>query len=276
MGVESGGAVAAFGAAAAVAEEQGDALVLGVVAASPAQIERDRGAAEDGGDDSCFAGEPAGHAGADAVAGVEDAGFLQPAGEGVFVDDHHDGGVDAAGGGESVGGVALDQFAQRPAECLGSGSAFDAGALGGGEVLGCGQGHEDLLEGGGVVGRQGEPAVGGAVAVVGHRERAGPQRGRLLSLEDVGFVGVGIVGGDDLPQPTPQPAQCLGVVMTRLGDQVRLGLGEGLGAASASRVRGCCSRSWPSRTAPYAAARVVFVWWASQFAALDAPTPAPT
>ncbi|MBB3044956.1 hypothetical protein FHU40_004809 [Nocardioides soli] len=163
-------------------------------------------------------------------AGVEDAGLLQPPGEGVFVDDDHDGGVDAAGLGQSVGGVALDQLAQRPAERLGSGPALDAGALGGGQVLGGGQRHQHLLECGGVVGRQGEPAPGLPVPVVDHRDRAGPQRGRLLPLQDLGFVGVGLLGGDDLPQPPPEPAQCLRVVVPRLGEQMRLGLLPGLGA----------------------------------------------
>ena len=97
-------------------------------------------------------------------------------------------------------------------------------------MLGCGQRHEHFLEGGGVVGRQHEPPVRLPVAVVDHRQGAGPQRGGLLALEDLGFVGVGLLGGDDLPQPPPQPAECLGVVVPGLGQQVRLGLRAGLGA----------------------------------------------
>jgi hypothetical protein len=52
--------------------------------------------AEGGGDDPGLAGEPAGEAGADLLAGVE-LGGIQPTHQGLQGHGHHDGGVQAAG-----------------------------------------------------------------------------------------------------------------------------------------------------------------------------------
>jgi hypothetical protein len=64
VGLGPGGwSVAAFGAAAAVAEGEGEALGSGEESGFSAEVEDRGGAAEDGGDDPGAAGEPAGLAG---------------------------------------------------------------------------------------------------------------------------------------------------------------------------------------------------------------------
>ena len=67
---------------------------------------------------------------------------------------------------------------------------------------------------------QGEPAMGLAVTVVGHRQ-PGRLRGlRLLLLQQVRLVGVGEVGGDHLEEPAAEDPQGAGVVLGGGGDQV--------------------------------------------------------
>src|SRR5687768_10491629 len=76
VGVESGAAVAALGPAALVTEQDREPLGLGVQALLPAQVEGDRVAAEDGGDDPGLARDLAGEPGGDPLAGVQQACLL--------------------------------------------------------------------------------------------------------------------------------------------------------------------------------------------------------
>ena len=111
----------------------------------------------------------------------------------------------------------------------GPGLRSTPGAFGGGEVLGGGEREEHLLQHRGLRGGEGEPAVDLAVPVVGHRQ-PGRLRGLgFLLLEQVGLVGVGEVGCDDLEQPAPEDPQGLGVVLAGCGDQVLLGLDHQVG-----------------------------------------------
>jgi hypothetical protein len=68
------------------------------------------------------------------LAGVEDAGLLDAPEEGVEVDGHQHGRVDAAGVGQLIGRVALDELAQRPAHGLGCGAGLDTGSSGRGLI----------------------------------------------------------------------------------------------------------------------------------------------
>ena len=161
--------------------------------------------------------------GADGFAGVE-VGGLEPTHERLEGHDHDRGGVDAAGVGDPVGGVALDELAERAAHPLRTRTAGDARSFGRGLVLGCGEPEQDLGQHRGLRGREGEPAVGLAVAVVGHREPADLGRVALLLLQELRLVRVSGVGGDDLEEPPAQQLEGAGVVVGGLGDEVRLGL----------------------------------------------------
>ena len=250
-------------------------------------------AAEDGGDDPGFAGQPAGLAGGDGFAGVESGG-LESAHQGLEGHENHDGGVEAAGFGEPLGGVALDHLDEGVAEPLGGGPSFPERSLGG-AVFGGGVGVEGLLEHGAGQGVEGEPAVDLAAAVVPHRQ---PGRGggvAFLALEQFGFVGVGGVGGGDLEDVPAQLLEGFGVVVGGELEQVLLGLegdvgvevvgelGQGaeddlglldvdppLGERGTGRV---VARRGPWRAAAPGArpVAVVRVWWAYQFAVEVAP-----
>src|SRR6478609_10252207 len=77
VGVESGAAVAAFGAAALVADQDRETLVFGVESLLAAHVEGHGVAAEDGRDDPRLTGQLAGEGRADAFSGVEGAGLLE-------------------------------------------------------------------------------------------------------------------------------------------------------------------------------------------------------
>ena len=124
----AGWGVAAFDVAAAGFDGLGDALGFVVEATCSAEVEDLGLAAEDGGDDPGFAGQPAGGAGGDGFAGVEVGGF-EAAHQGLDRDQDHGGGVEAAGFGEALGRVALDEFDEGVAEPLGGGAAFAEGSL---------------------------------------------------------------------------------------------------------------------------------------------------
>src|SRR4051812_26846004 len=72
VGVEAGGAVAALGAAALVADDDREALGFGVQPAFAAQVQRHRRTAEDDRNDPGLAGQAAGQCGADLLPGVEE------------------------------------------------------------------------------------------------------------------------------------------------------------------------------------------------------------
>jgi hypothetical protein len=83
------GSVAALGDAAAVAQAHRDALVAGVEAAFPADVEGLGVAAEDDRDDPGLAGEPAGLGGGDGGAGIQGRD-AEAADELVVADGDHD------------------------------------------------------------------------------------------------------------------------------------------------------------------------------------------
>ena len=72
---------------------------------------------EDGWDDTALGGEPARVAGRDQASGVQRR-RRETAFETLQRHGHHDRGVDAAGGGELVGGEAFDVLAERLTEHL--------------------------------------------------------------------------------------------------------------------------------------------------------------
>jgi hypothetical protein len=85
---------------------------------------------------------------------------------------------------------------------------------------------QGLLQCGPVDGRHRAAEVSLAAAVVVACEMAGLRGGGLLPLEDRGLAGVGLVGRDDLEQVLPELVGGPGVVVARLREQVRLGLGD--------------------------------------------------
>ena len=129
--------VAALGGAAAVALRDGDALGPGVEAAGAAEVEDLGPPAEHGRDDPGLARQPAGLTGADPGAGVQRRG-RQPTVERPerHGDDHGRG--DAAGGGQVVGGVALDPLDERPPEPGLQRPLVPVGAAGAGAECGSG------------------------------------------------------------------------------------------------------------------------------------------
>jgi hypothetical protein len=184
----AGWGVAALDFAAAGLDGLDDALGFVGEAVGAAEVEDLGLAAEDGGDDPGFAGQAAGGAGADRLAGVEVGGF-QLTHEGLQGHEDHDGGVEAAGLGELLGGVALDQLDEGLAEALGGGFALTQGSLAG-EMPGCGQREQVLLEhGAGQGGVDGEPAVELAVPVVPHGQPGGGLGVALFLLQERGLVG---------------------------------------------------------------------------------------
>ena len=128
-----GGVSQPFGGAAAVADAHRDAHGFGVQAAFAAGVEDLALAAEDDRDDAGGAGQSAGLGCGDAAAGVEgaDPGFVE-VGEELFEGHRdHDGGRAAAGPGELVGGVGLDQLGEGdPVADRGGQVGVDAGGRG--------------------------------------------------------------------------------------------------------------------------------------------------
>ena len=164
------------------------------------------------------------------LAGVEDPGLLQLAGEGVEVDRHHDGGVGAADLRQVLGGDAFDELGERPAHPLRTRPPLHTRARGwlpGAWVRRSPAAYFFSIAACTV--GQGEPAVGLAVPVVGHRQ-PGRLRGLgLFLLQQVGLVGVGQVGCDHLQEPAAEDPQGPGVVLGGGGDQVPLGLDDQVG-----------------------------------------------
>ena len=201
------GASRSLGGAAAVPHRHGEQLGLGEEPAGAADVEDLRTAAEDDRDDPAGAGEAAGLAWADAFAGVEDPGLLQPPGEGVEVDGHHDGGIECRRPSGALGRDAFDELGERPAHPLRTRPPLHTRAVGGGLVLGGGDREEHLLQHRRLHRRQGEPAVDSPVPVVGHRQPGRLRRLGLFLLQQVGLVRVGEVGCDHLQQPAPEDPQ---------------------------------------------------------------------
>jgi len=170
-----GWCVAVFGDAAALLDGGFDPLDPGVESSGSAEVEDFGGAAEDG---------------------VDDAGLAD-----------HDGGVEAAGLGKRGGGVAADVLGEGVSESLVGGFALIQEARGG-AVSGCGEGEEGLLEAGAgeavEVEVAGDPAAGG----VPDAEPVGVLGVAFLLLEELGEVGVGEVGGEDLEDRLREPSEC--------------------------------------------------------------------
>ena len=258
----AGWPVAAVGGAAAVADHQRDPLGLREEAAGPADVQYFGLPAEDDGDDLGLRREPSGLAGADRFTGVE-VRCLQATHEGVEGDQDHCGGGDAAGVGDPVGRVALDELHERPAHPLRTRATRDPGSLGGGLMLGGGEPVQDLGEHLGLGGGQGEPAVGLAVAVVGHREPARLRGLGFLALEDFGFVGVRDVGCDHVQQATPGDPQRPGVEVRGLLDQERLRLRDqtaGPGRRGVRRPQATTTCACSTTSSPVASASRVSGW----------------
>ena len=104
------GALAAVGGAGLVSEADGDPLGFGEEPGLAAEVEGDRAAVEDGGEDPGAAGEASGFAGGDGLAGVE-AGGLEGPGEDGVVDGDHDGG--GGPGVQVLGGQVLEELGER-------------------------------------------------------------------------------------------------------------------------------------------------------------------
>ena len=185
--------LAALGGAAAVADAHRDAHRLGVQAAFAADVEDLALPAEDDRDDAGGAGEAAGLGGGDAAAGVEGADACGvEVGQELF-EGHgdHDGGRAAAGLGELVGGVGLDQLGEGDAVADRGGQVgVDARRRG----LRCrrwrsarrGDREDHLGQHLSVPGGDAEPAVAGAFVVLEHRERRPAQRFGFFGLEGSG------------------------------------------------------------------------------------------
>ena len=164
-----------------------------------------------------------------------------------------------------------------------------------------GVGEEVLAEHLAVQGRDGEPAVAAAVAVLDHRERRGRAGGVFLGLQQPGLVGLADLGGDHVQDPPAQHPQPLRVVVGRVSHEHRLGLATRVGSArsvgrasTASTITAAWSTntapeasaartgSWPSANRPAsrvsrcASARVTLAWWDHQVAVEVAPWSRPT
>ena len=105
--------------------------------------------------------------------------------EGVEGHGDDDGGVDPAGLREVLGGVAVDQLGERPAQAFRGRASARRAARGRGLVFGGGEGQEGLLERGAGEGVEGEPAVDLAVSVLPHREPGGGGRVAFLALQEL-------------------------------------------------------------------------------------------
>ena len=141
-----------------------------------------------------------------------------------------DGRGDAAGVGELVGGVALEELAERlphPLRTRPPLSPDGAGAVDGVLVLRRRDREQRGAQHRRVVGGDREPAVGLAVPVVGHRQPGRGARGGLLALQPRGLGGVGLLGGRDLDQPLRQTPQGDRVVLVRLLEEELLRLRPG-------------------------------------------------
>ena len=240
-----------------------DPLGSGVEPAGAAEVEDLGLAAEDGGDDPGLAGEPSGWPGADAVAGVEDRG-LQSARSACRGHGDHDGGVDAAGLREPVGGVALDELGRTPARAVGAGRRSPR-RLGGGPVLGGGDGEQRSSS-------ASPPCSGGRVnrpwPCRGRRRHRQPGRLRGLSASSfssrLGFVGVGLVGGDDLEDPPAEDPAGPWRRGRRRRDQVLLGLDDQVGVEVVGQVVQPRRMAWACSRFPAACARPGGSWVSSR------------
>jgi hypothetical protein len=152
--------------------------------------------------------------------------------EDVEIDEHDHGGANSTGVGELVGRVSLDELAERlPHGLLARRRPVGdrAGALDRGHVLGGSRASEHLPQRRAVEGRDREGPAGLALPVVEHGEPACLRRGGLLLLEDGSFVGVGLLGCDDLEQMLLEAVEALRVVVPGLAEQVTLSPGHLLG-----------------------------------------------
>ena len=114
-----------------------------------------------------------------------------------------EGGVDAAGLGEPVGGVALDELGERLSHPLRARAAF-AERTQRGLVFGGGERQERLLSMAPSEGVEGEPAVHLAVSVLPHREPGVGGGLAFFSVRGVWRCGRRRSGGGDLDQCRPR------------------------------------------------------------------------
>ena len=228
--------------------------------------------AQHGRDDAALGGEAAGLAGGDRLAGVE-LGGLDAAEEGLELHGDHDGGVDAAGDGELVGGVALDVLAEGLAEqlrgrhwCTSPCSSVVLALEGVGALRG-GDGVQRGL-------RASSAFSPGMANSPLHRRRGRRRRmveeglasrACLLLRELLGEVLVEAVGVDDLEQVLPEPLQVAG----RRGGRPRRAGAPRLARRSRSSTKsGSASTAsmitlaWSASIRPAASARPV-AWKAS-------------
>ena len=86
--------------------------------------------------------------------------------------------------------------------------------------------------------RVGDPEVdvGGAVAAAAHGQAGDASGPGLLGLEQLALLLLGDVGGDHLQHLPAQPAKPLGVEVSRLSHEVRLGLLEQVGVEVCGQV----------------------------------------
>ena len=135
--------------------------------------------------------------------------------------DHH-GGVQPAGLRELVRGVAADVVGERFPQAFGGGLPLAQRSVAG-AVLGGGQGEQGLLQAGTREPVEVEITAYPARRGVPDPEPVGFLGVAVLLVQELGEVGVGEVGGDDLQDRAAQVLQGLGVVVRGELDQVFLG-----------------------------------------------------
>ena len=104
-------------------------------------------------------------------------------------------------------------------------------------------------------GRDREPAVAPAVAVLDHGERGRRPGGLLLGLQDPGFVGLADLGGDHVQDPPAQHPQRLRVVIRGMGEQHPLRLGHHTAStrsAGRASTASTITAAWSTSTTPAA------------------------
>ena len=224
-----GGDVAALGPAGAVADRHGEALSVAEEASGPAEVQRLRLAAEDGGDDPGGAGQPERFGRRESPGSVEagpEARDADLAAELLEPDGDDQGGGRATVAGQDAGREGLEQGAEGAAEPDLQRRALLGRRLGVGIVCvvatWVGEGLEVGAQASGDgVGDAGVD-LGGAVAAAAEGEAGEAAGAALLVLEGAAFVVLGDVGGDDLEDLAAQDSQVSRIEGGGLLDEVDL------------------------------------------------------